>query len=160
MTFFINSIIKILVHLLFVTAGCSYFQFVYIFRTDKRVDELGSTVAFHAKTGSAQYHMSFDQTILFSDVTQNFGNGYDPSTGIFTCPKSGLYFFSLTIYAGASDDDLNVYDSGTNTVILHLKHGDKIWPKVDHYYGWGTNNYITLYGDHWSTFTGFLIKEV
>ena len=28
---------------------------------------------------------------------QNFGNGYDPQLGIFTCPKSGVYIFTITI---------------------------------------------------------------
>ena len=63
----------------------------------KRVDELGSIVAFHAEVGPHKSHHTSGQTINFETTRQNYGNAYFSHTGIFICPKFGLYFFMYTI---------------------------------------------------------------
>lgn len=35
--------------------------------------------------------------IVFNNVTENVGSGYDSSTGVFTAPVAGLYFFSTGV---------------------------------------------------------------
>ena len=39
------------------------------------------------------------QVIIFE---HNFGNAYDAHIGVFTCPKSGLYFFTFRITTNAA----------------------------------------------------------
>ena len=64
---------------------------------EKRVDELGSVVAFHVEMGPNKNNFNKQRSILLEWVKQNFGNTYDPQLGVFTCPKSGLYFFTFTM---------------------------------------------------------------
>ena len=35
--------------------------------------------------------------IVFNNVTENVGSGYNSSTGVFTAPVAGLYFFSAGV---------------------------------------------------------------
>lgn len=39
------------------------------------------------------------ETIVFESAPINEGNGYNPSTGIFTAVQRGIYKFSMTIMA-------------------------------------------------------------
>ncbi len=39
------------------------------------------------------------ETIVFEDANINEGNGYNPTTGIFTAAYRGIYKFSMTIMA-------------------------------------------------------------
>ena len=73
---------------------------VYI-SVSTRVDQHRSTIAFHAELGRNQFNLTVGQTIKFETVKENFGNAYDPKLGVFTCPKSGIYFFAFTIMSNA-----------------------------------------------------------
>ena len=108
-------------------------------------------------------------TLIFNMAILNVGNGYNPSTGVFTSPVAGTYVFYVTAVEydkqylqadivlnsvskvrtlGHSDAS---YQTGTNMVVLNLQKGDSVW--VKHVSGKG----------YWSasvpatTFTGFLI---
>ena len=135
----------------------------------KRVDELGSIVAFHAEMGPHKSNLTPGQTIKFETVKQNYGNAYDPQTGIFICPKSGLYFFTFTILADTGKEVetklvLNgspiAYsysagpalhgNAGSKSVITPLHPGDKVWLEFHAY-----DN--SIYGNAWSTLTGYII---
>ena len=112
-------------------------------------------------------------TIRFTHVYTNIGGQYSTTTGVFTCQYPGLYAFTLTLmkeggYDRAfcrirkngsgeviayTDPDSNSDDgmySATNSVVLHLVHGDK----VDVGYCTPIANIYTYY----STFSGILIK--
>ncbi len=39
------------------------------------------------------------ETIIFENADVNEGNGYNPTTGIFTAAYRGIYKFSMTIMA-------------------------------------------------------------
>jgi hypothetical protein len=40
---------------------------------------------------------------VFSDVILNDGGAYDPTTGVFSCPKSGVYYI-------IAQSDLTIHD--------------------------------------------------
>ena len=114
-------------------------------------------------------------TIRFTHVYTNIGGQYSTSTGVFTCQYPGLYAFTLTLIKEGGYDiaycrirkngsdkvftytnpDSNSDDglySATNSVVLHLVHGDKVdvghcTPLASIYSYTGT-----------SSFSGFLIK--
>ena len=108
-------------------------------------------------------------TLIFNSIILNVGNGYNPSTGVFTSPVAGTYVFYVTAVEylkqhlqveivlnsvskvrTLSYSDAN-YQTGTNMAVLNLQKGDSVW--VRHIYGngfWTESVPIT-------TFTGFLI---
>ncbi|XP_053173790.1 complement C1q-like protein 4 [Scomber japonicus] len=126
-------------------------------------------IAFYA--GLRKQHEG-NEILKFDDVVTNVGNYYEPSTGKFTCPLPGIYFFTYHVLmrggdgtsmwadlkkngqvrasAIAQDADQN-YDYASNSVILHLDVGDEVCVQLDggKVHGGNTNKY--------STFSGFLI---
>ncbi|XP_069134194.1 complement C1q-like protein 2 [Argopecten irradians] len=109
--------------------------------------------------------------IKFDDKVTNEGGYYDPTSGAFTCPKTGVYVFSWSIgevahghiyselqkneietVAWAITGDTLYATSTSNTAILHLDTGDKVSVKVT-----STGNRPTLW-EKFSTFSGFLLE--
>ncbi len=109
----------------------------------------------------------------------------DLTSGKFTAPRPGIYFFSFTglaefpasssslVYLGVSLY-LNggligrgyVEEANTRTdqdspltlqSTLNLKKGDQVWLQI---YGQSTGAYLADYsGYHWTHFTGFMLQE-
>ncbi|XP_035243188.1 complement C1q-like protein 4 [Anguilla rostrata] len=126
-------------------------------------------IAFYA--GLRKQHEG-SEVLKFDDVVTNVGNYYEPTTGKFTCPLPGIYYFTYHVLmkggdgtsmwadlkkngqvrasAIAQDADQN-YDYASNSVILHLDVGDEVCVQLDggKVHGGNTNKY--------STFSGFLI---
>ncbi|XP_054626975.1 complement C1q tumor necrosis factor-related protein 4-like [Dunckerocampus dactyliophorus] len=127
-------------------------------------------VAFSASGGNIRKN---DKLVL-DGVYVNMGDGYDNSTGIFTAPYEGIYFFTLTCHAfdgnisllvckkvdGNVDWMMRVYDntkderhSATNSRMIRLEKGDEV--------------YVRPYGGHdlqqhngQTVFSGFLIEPM
>ena len=93
------------------------------------------------------------QTIVFQHETTDVGNGYNPSTGIYTAPRTGRYVFTYTIATNSAltnnyyslivnnitsrpanmmwlYEQHDGYNRGTNTVILVLNAGDQVFIKI------------------------------
>ncbi|CAG2185804.1 C1QL [Mytilus edulis] len=75
--------------------------------------EKRTTVAFSAYTTNPQTITS-NTNIKFEKIWTNIGNGYDPSTGIFTAPRQGVYHITAVVMS-----------SNGNTLYLHLKHNNE-----------------------------------
>nr|XP_022291259.1 uncharacterized protein LOC111102701 [Crassostrea virginica] len=112
-------------------------------------------------------------TLVFPKVITNVGSGYNPSDGVFTAPRAGVYVFFVNVqsyntqniyvdivlngatkvrtmaYSGGSTD---TYEAGPNLAVLSLQTGDRVW--IKHHSGQG---YSTSSGGPLTTFSGFLI---
>ncbi|CAL1547217.1 unnamed protein product [Lymnaea stagnalis] len=126
-------------------------------------------VSFSAHAASNIPYLKDAEIIVFDDVLVNNGAAYDPRSGIFTVPVSGVYIFSATIVSGFNStietmitlngqEVARLYSgahqnrgSGSNTVVLNLREGDDIWVAL--FYGNG--NYVH---GKWSSFSGSLLE--
>ncbi|XP_061183050.1 uncharacterized protein LOC133191318 [Saccostrea echinata] len=87
------------------------------------------------------------EKIIFPEIIYQVGGGYNPKTGVFTAPKTGLYIIFSTIVADNNqkfstrvmiNGSLKAkviawfnYQSGSNFVAYRLKARDQVWTEVD-----------------------------
>ncbi|XP_076435385.1 uncharacterized protein LOC143275285 [Babylonia areolata] len=113
-------------------------------------------VHFHAKLTSSTV-LSSGSTMKMTNVIDNQGGGYDSSTGRFTAPMDGNYFFIATTgaYSGDNYATMLMMKEGTTVAqtymrrygsyptmgschaTLPLKAGEKVWLQSS-----GSNNYF------------------
>lgn len=141
---------------------------LYIFYTDTGLLTKRHIVAFSAYRTSQQYISSNDETFKFDNEWTNIGNGYDPSTGIFTAPHPGVYHFSAvavsvndkTLYLKLLHNNKRTsgswvtgrgYKTGTMDVVFNLQKSDTV--------SVGAANGYAMYSDSniYATFSGYLI---
>ena len=108
--------------------------------------------------------------VKFEDVRVNRGQGYNPSTGVFTAPRKGLYHISCLILGNnghAVNYQLNkndahytagyvtkgVYTSSTISSLVEMKKGDRVFIKHS------TSGSEQIHGQHFSTFSGYFLQE-
>lgn len=125
--------------------------------------------AFSAALTSSQ-SLSAKEIIKFNKVLTNIRNGYNPSTGIFTVPISGVYQFSSVIMSQSGKkiiatlylNDTRVssvyiksiaYQTGALSMVLDVKKGDQITMKS--YSSYSIHSDIMNY----STFSGHMISQ-
>lgn len=119
--------------------------------TDSDVNDVGhwwgnKKIAFSVYL-SADKSLGSNQHIKFDKVLLNDGNGYEPSTGTFRAPVSGVYSFTFVIAQrhnyelrtnlvvdgkvtiGAIAEGTRTYHDvqGTNTVNVHVCKGKAVW---------------------------------
>ncbi|XP_063420358.1 heavy metal-binding protein HIP-like [Mytilus trossulus] len=110
-----------------------------------------------------------NDVVKFDDVRINRGDGYNPSTGVFTAPKSGLYQISCMILGEVSNivqfsliknDTVYIYghvnkgyDSQTINSIIDLTKRDRVYIKHR------ANGVQKICGNHHSTFSGNFLPE-
>ena len=114
------------------------------------VGEATGVVAFLAKIAGFAGSPSEHTTIPFDVVDLNIGNSYDPATGVFTPPVSGVYDVSYEVLAAGACGTENicvqlevngaiihmscseVYSSGGASVVVQLSAGDAVTVAVNH----------------------------
>uniref|UniRef100_A0A4W6F4F1 C1q domain-containing protein n=1 Tax=Lates calcarifer TaxID=8187 RepID=A0A4W6F4F1_LATCA len=136
----------------------------------------GTKVIFSAVVGRGDKAIgpfNTDITLIYRRVITNIGNAYSQSTGIFTAPVAGVYYFNIFYHAGrAHASGLHLYknsqvmvmtghqqsdndkpDNGGNAVFLQLQRGDQVYVRlVANAYVWGS--------DYDTTFNGFLVTQI
>jgi hypothetical protein len=127
-------------------------------------------VGFTAKLSKHMLNLGNNQAILFDTIVTNIGHHYSPNTGVFTAPINATYYFFASIMSHTNEvleteivkngvrkvlmySYDNVHEQGTNSVVLQLNIGDEVW--VRHTSTVGTK----VYGNGWSTFSGFKISD-
>ena len=106
-----------------------------------------NVVAFDVRLKSIVNNLATNGRVVFEMVDLNEGKGYDPSTGIFTAPASGMYVFDWTIltergksahtslvvngklksWCFCHDDVSKMYQSCSKMTVVKLKQGDTVW---------------------------------
>uniref|UniRef100_A0A3P9JRD9 C1q domain-containing protein n=1 Tax=Oryzias latipes TaxID=8090 RepID=A0A3P9JRD9_ORYLA len=150
-------------------------------KSDKEVLELrsvirGPRVAFSAAlrdSGSGDIGPFTTSTPLkYKKIFSNYGNCYNPSTGVFTAKVNGVYFFRFSMFNNVSptpnsvvslkkNDQLLVsvwdtsgtdsHDMGSNAVVIPLKVGDNVYVEL------AANRLVFDDGMTYNTFSGFLL---
>ena len=109
--------------------------------------------------------------VKFDDDKVNRGQGYNPSTGVFTAPRKGLYHISCTIVGDTGQVihyQLNKNDalytkgystkggqtSSTINAVVEMKKSDRVF--IKHRY---TSNSERILGLNFSMFSGYFIQE-
>ena len=127
------------------------------------------SIGFTARLSQHVTSLGNKATVVFDDTVSNFGSAYSTTTGIFTAPTSGTFFFFASIMSHANEYleteivvngvrvalmygyGNNRFDQGTNAAVVGLEEGDKVW--VRHVGQEG----LKVYGGTWSSFSGFHI---
>ncbi|XP_062604660.1 complement C1q tumor necrosis factor-related protein 4-like [Saccostrea cucullata] len=125
-------------------------------------------IAFYAETSTVQQNLPRKAVVFFKNIILNSGGAYDATTGKFTAPNNGIYFFSWTIATAAGNwfsteivlndkifgrNHVNGkssspnYESGSATAIIKVERDDKVWIRVYDEKGYA-------YAE-WSSFSGF-----
>ena len=112
---------------------------------------------------------SSNSTITYDFFPLNRGGDLDQASGVYTCPRSGLYLFSATLVSDDRGDFLyedflysvmrngeavvsgvcHYYNQGGNVALVECEEGDEVWVE--------THSDITLFGEpgtNYACFTG------
>ena len=131
--------------------------------------------AFSARITSNMAAPSPGTTLVFGTETLDQGDGYDPSTGIYTVQQNGTYTFtwSLTVYSSGymysalminntpkqyrmTDARSGYYGSSTSTVVTEVNIGDRVYIKLTSKVG---SPYIASSSNSYSsTFGGWMLQ--
>lgn len=147
--------------------------------TECRVDSLikdSAKVAFYAALTDSQDVGPYNtpKVLKFSKVFTNVGNPYSPTTGFFTAPVKGVYYFSFTICGHTHKGRMGVqlfhngrsimfnlqgrynvhFEYLSNAVVLELNVGDELHLVLPE------ENAIFDNANNRSTFSGFLLFSV
>ncbi|XP_028818507.1 cerebellin 18 [Denticeps clupeoides] len=116
-----------------------------------------SGIAFNARMipmGGCIGPFTSNVSISYGNITLNQGSGYNPSLGIFTAPRAGIYSFSYSVYSNVGAADNRLYfkvqlmkngvevasswednredseDGSTQTVLLTLSFGSQVYVEL------------------------------
>jgi hypothetical protein len=127
--------------------------------------------AFFASLVKDPYTLTgINDVVKFEDVRVNRGQGYNPSTGVFTAPRKGLYHVSCLILGDsghvvhyqlnkndarytAGYSAKGTHESSTISSIVEMKKGDRVFIKHN------ASGSEKINGVHYSTFCGYFLQE-
>ena len=139
------------------------------------MNALDTPIGFTAYLDHLVEHPGIDQTIIFNHALFNDGGAYNTRSGIFTCPKDGVYLFSFEVsiwsnrqivaklVANSANEVDGIADAefhtgqevqGSNMAILRLGQGSHVWVEN---YRWGDRAVEGSSTHRFSTFSGLLL---
>ncbi len=135
--------------------------------TTTGIDTLPTAIYFYASLQAGT--VSSTNTIVYDLADVNQGNAYSTSTGIFTAPQTGLYWFGSTFLNVGSEADVEIRLDNTSDSIGKMRassssnHVTASWSGV--VYLTANQNVRCVVtsgtahnGGRWTTFTGYLIR--
>ncbi|CAC5389751.1 C1QL [Mytilus coruscus] len=137
----------------------------------KGTNQHDETFSAFAASLTASKTLGSGEIVKFDKVWTNINSDYDPSTGVYTAPKPGVYQFSCSVMTKYNKvvrvllwkNDMKTvavypgspgYNTGTINMVLELKKGDKVYIKQ------GAND-KDIYSEsayNYSMFSGYLIR--
>ena len=111
-------------------------------------------VAFSAGLNQSTSELAIGSTIVFDEIVYQDGNGYNSTDGIFTCPETGVYMFSVVLHCWHGKEGVKSLaarlmvaskekscvvsesrhsqhnDQASNLVILSVKQGQRVWVEI------------------------------
>ena len=145
-------------------------QDVARFKGEHKLLELPGAPSFRARV--SQGFSGNNTDIVFSDVQHNTGNHYNNSTGLFTAPVSGSYFFGYQGISGSSttsnEQNMGFVLNGSTGIcdarargytegslhlktVIYLSAGDNVRVRI------GNSNTSTYNGSVHNQFFGYFI---
>ena len=135
--------------------------------TTTGIDTLPTAIYFYVhRTGG---NVGSTNTIVYNVADSNQGSAYSTSTGIFTAPQTGLYWFGSTFLNSGSEADVEIRLDNTVSTIAKIRassssnHVTASWSGV--VYLTANQNVRCVVtsgtahsGGRWTTFTGYLIR--
>ncbi|XP_062891313.1 complement C1q tumor necrosis factor-related protein 3-like [Mobula hypostoma] len=118
---------------------------------DEEIHDRHHAVLFAATRSVKNGPPKTGDAIVFDQVQLNREGGYDPNTGIFTCPEEGVFFFTFSFLPGLEEGDTTValvkndavherlYSSlppgatqlSERSCLLRLVKGDRVWVSLE-----------------------------
>ncbi|VDI79697.1 glucuronosyltransferase [Mytilus galloprovincialis] len=132
-------------------------------------------VAFSSTMDSHKENLGIGQTVLFEHVITNFGGGFDSNTSTFKAPIAGVYHFDAIIMSHSGEDmeteivkngntlvrlysgNGDTWGVGMQAIVVQMNVGDDVWIRVMNNPPINNGN-IRVYGERWSSFSGFLLQ--
>nr|CBX41688.1 putative C1q domain containing protein MgC1q39 [Mytilus galloprovincialis] len=134
--------------------------------------EIPGVIAFHAYMSKSVIPRAGER-LIFGVTKTNQGSGYNSKTGVFTCPKTGMYVFVWVIRVHQAEHSTelminnSVYgstflrakgrDDGSvsGTVVAHVSKGDTVYVRNHSAYAGDGRIHTNVHGK--PTFSGWLL---
>ncbi|CAC5410289.1 C1QL [Mytilus coruscus] len=110
-------------------------------------DSKSTVIAFYAFMSKSITNPGIGRRLIFDVVKTNQGSGYNSHTGVFTCPKAGIYVFvwvlrlysayhstelmiNNSVYGSTYLNNINRDSSVSGTIVAHVSEGDSVYVRI------------------------------
>ena len=143
-------------------------KYINKYNTINSISDIQQTIVFSASYG--HFPTVRNSVVQYNSIITNIGSAYSRTDCTFTAPTDGQYVFSWStsqydhrytytsivknglaiLYEAVGHISSDAMDSTSQTVVMHLSRGDRVWIRDDH---GGANTYYE--GHYVGVFTGF-----
>ena len=126
--------------------------------------------AWNSGNANGMFNVAAQGTLVYNHAEVNLGGGFDPVTGVFTCPTPGLYIFFVNCEPSNAHADTDArilvdgdtvaicyahstYDQGAGLATVRLTAGQKVWVRMNR------ETARDIAAGPLNSFSGFLIRS-